>query len=306
MVTEKRILTEISLMNDAAFKAFFRSRKARGLVSTFLSEVTGISKEKFMEAEFVGGELPKQIITEKGKTADVLIILNNRQFVILEANTSLTNTLLQKNLSYATSVYSEATRIKETEYPRVTLVNMDLFNRHHTTDAIIEYQMQDKKERYYLRDSLIIYDIVLENLKLPGYTNIVLKKFGTFLTTESLKELEQLSRGDKEYMDAFQKIEDLARDEDFIGYYDYEERRKWEEDSLKREMKEEGRAEGRAEGFAEGRFEGLAEGRAKGLGEGRAEAQKEIIQKMHKNGMSSSDIAKLLEVDKGDIEKILE
>lgn len=84
-----------------------------------------------------------------------------------------------------------------------------------------------------------------------------------------------------EYMEAFKKIDDLARDEEFIGYYDYEEAKEREYASLSAEMKEEG------------------------LEEGRAEERKAVICKMHKNGMSISDISSILEIDEVEIENLL-
>ena len=42
---------EIDILNDIWFKSLFRSVEARGMFSRFLSALTGISKEHFLNAE---------------------------------------------------------------------------------------------------------------------------------------------------------------------------------------------------------------------------------------------------------------
>ena len=57
----------LDILNDACFKTFFRSIEARGMFSRFLSALTGISKEALLNAKYVGGELTKSKLTERGK-----------------------------------------------------------------------------------------------------------------------------------------------------------------------------------------------------------------------------------------------
>ena len=52
-------------MNDAVAKAFLRSKEARMIVASFLSEVTGIDKSVLMNATYTGGEIPKRRNYEK-------------------------------------------------------------------------------------------------------------------------------------------------------------------------------------------------------------------------------------------------
>lgn len=70
MTVENIKTQEINLMNDCLFKALFRSIEAREVVASFLSSVTGIEKEKLINAEYVGGEVPKRRLTEKGKISE--------------------------------------------------------------------------------------------------------------------------------------------------------------------------------------------------------------------------------------------
>ena len=75
------------------------------------------------------------------------------------------------------------------------------------------------------------------------------------------------------------------------------------------EGKERGLEEGKAEGLAKGRAKGRAEGRAEGRKEGRKEGrvkQKEIIMNLYKMHMKIEDISKAVNLNKEEIEKIIQ
>ena len=58
---------KINMYNDKLFKAFFTSVEARGMVSSFLSAITGIEKEKFVNATYTSG-LEPTTMTKKEKS----------------------------------------------------------------------------------------------------------------------------------------------------------------------------------------------------------------------------------------------
>ena len=68
---------------------------------------------------------------------------------------------------------------------------------------------------------------------------------------------------------------------------------------------ERGHAAGLAEGEAKGHAAGLAEGRAAGLAEGELRAKESLIIKCHCNHMPVADIAKLFEIDKEEVNRII-
>ncbi len=72
------------------------------------------------------------------------------------------------------------------------------------------------------------------------------------------------------------------------------------------EGRAEGLAEGRAEGLAEGRAEGLVKGRAEGRAEGRVEGKAEVVINMLKNGADLEFVAKMCNLSKDEIEKIID
>ena len=52
MSTDNKIkITKINIMNDHLFKSLFRSIEARGMISSFLSSLTGIDKKVLMKTK---------------------------------------------------------------------------------------------------------------------------------------------------------------------------------------------------------------------------------------------------------------
>lgn len=101
----------LDILNDVCSKALFRSVEARGMFSRFLSVVTGISKEYFLNVEYIGGELTKTILTERGKVADIIVKLDENDKCVVEMNKYDPGDIFEKNASYAFSLFNESTKI---------------------------------------------------------------------------------------------------------------------------------------------------------------------------------------------------
>ena len=225
MVDEKMTgRDEIDILNDICFTSLFRSVEARGMVSRFLSALTGISKERFLNAEYVGEELTKKKLTERGKIADIIIKLDEEdETCIVEMNKYDTGDIIEKNLSYAFSVFNESTKKGIRKWPKVILINIDNFNRFNADEPIIELEMRDTKNKYNI-DIVKVYHIVLENFDNLNYNiDKEITKFVEFIKTSKFSDLEKISKGDNDYMAGYRKVEDLSTDPEFIGYYDYEQ-----------------------------------------------------------------------------------
>ena len=216
----------LNLLNDAMFKALFRSIEARGVVSEVISNLTGIDKEILMKADYQGGELPKKKITEKGKISDVIIKIDNNNKIIVEMNQNYTNNIFNKNISYAFSVASETIlkdRIKNKyEYPRVILISFDNFDRFNTKKGVVCCRIQDE-EGHIETDQYTSYHILLDKKVNREYNNIEVEKLVNFLNQKDIEGLKSKYEGDEEYMSCIRKVEELSTDPNFVGYYDLEE-----------------------------------------------------------------------------------
>ena len=110
---------------------------------------------------------------------------------------------------------------------------------------------------------------------------------------QKVMEAEKVFLADPDCITAYEQHEKYLRD--MAAMKEYDEEVGWER----------GHAAGLAEGEAKGRAAGLTEGRATGLAEGELRAKESLIIKCHRNHMPVSDIAKLLEIDEEEVNRII-
>ena len=236
---------KIDVMNDALAKALLRSEEAREVVATFISKVAGIDKELLINANFVGGEIPKKKIYEKNKESDVMVLIDENHRIIVEINRNSTNYIFDKNSSYAMASIIEMTRPRNTRFPTVILINLDNFNKYHTKLPVLTFVPRDEEGNIETNLYKSIH-IILENIVNQEYTiDNEIVKFAKLLRAKSIEELEKEFKEDDNYMKAVNKIEELLMDPNFAGAYDIEERRAFDMEDMRLTGKDEGIAEGK-------------------------------------------------------------
>lgn len=221
------------MLNDALFKALFRSIEARDMVSSFISSITDIPKDDLMRAEYQGGELPKKILKEKGKTSDIIIKIDDGNKIILELNQYYSNKIFEKNISYAFSIASETILSGTKKYPRVILINFDNFNYFKTNESILNFKLRDEYGHIETNQYHSIH-LILENIVNSKYNKVKeVKKLAKLLKITNIEEMEDEFKGDEAYMACVRRVEELSTDPNFVGYYDIEEARKQETEDIK-------------------------------------------------------------------------
>ena len=245
-------LKKVNVMNDAVAKAFLRSKEARMIVASFLSEVTGIDKSVLMNATYTGGEIPKRRNYEKNKESDVMILIDELNRIIIEVNQFNTENLYRKNTEYAMASILEMTKRKSKrdgkgniQYPKVILVSLDNFNSFHTKRPILTFLPRDE-EGHIENDLYQSIHIILDNAVNNEYNKDIPEeviKFAKLLKAKSIDELVEEFEGDEEYMEAVGKLEELVMDPDFAGAYDKGAKTEW----LLEDMRLTGRNEGKTE-----------------------------------------------------------
>ena len=272
---------EINLMNDALAKSIIRSKEAREEVIGFLSGITHIPKRKFKNALFVGGEIPKNNKTEKGKISDVMCILKD-VIIIIEINDSYYQNLFPKNSLYSYATLVSATPVNTKVYKKVILVNIDSFNHFKVKEPIIPFGTKcEELEEHNLYTS---YHVILENITNTNYNiDKEVRKFGEFLSLQlSIEELKEKYREDGKYMNIVEKVEKFMRDNNLVQYYDLEASHEYEiKDSY-------------ATGKNEGRKEGLKT-RSAGIGKNLLNDHLDIDKIMKYTGLTKQEIMKLQE-----------
>jgi predicted transposase/invertase (TIGR01784 family) len=281
----KTSLQNVNLLNDAMFKALFRSVEAREMVSKFLNAITGIPVNDLMNASYQGGELPKKNIKEKGKTSDIIIRIENDKHIILECNQHYSDNIFEKNTSYLFSIASEKIKINTKRYPVVILVNIDNFNFYKTRKPILHFQARDE-EGIIEHDLYNSFHIILENIGNTKYNiDTEIKKVSELLKMTQIREMKEKFKGDESYMAAIRKVEDLSTDPNFIGYYDIEEARRQDLEDMKNT--------------------GIRIGMERGVEKGITNEKIEIAKKMMDKNMSIEDIIELTSLSKEEIEKLM-
>ena len=253
-------LKKVNVMNDAVAKAFLRSKEARMIVASFLSEVTGIDKSVLMNATYTGGEIPKRRNYEKNKESDVMILIDELNRIIIEVNQFKTENLYRKNTEYAMASILEMTKRKSKrdgkgniQYPKVILVSLDNFNSFHTKRPILTFLPRDE-EGHIENDLYQSIHIILDNAVNNEYNKDIPEeviKFAKLLKAKSIDELVEEFEGDEEYMEAVGKLEELVMDPDFAGAYDKGAKTEW----LLEDMRLTGMHEGEAIGISKRNIE---------------------------------------------------
>ena len=218
------------MLNDAMFKSVIRSKEARPIVNNFLHFLTNIQMDKLETATYMGGEITKSHMNEKGKISDVIIKIENCK-IILEMNQTDTKDIFDKNTSYAFALSRISTHVKENR-KRVILINFDGFNRFKTDEPILVFRLQDK-DGHIESELYLSFHLILENAKKNKY-NIpkeVQEFMDFFQKYESIEELKEKYKGKEKFKGMVKKVEELTQDEDFLIYYDLEEKHKHEKQS---------------------------------------------------------------------------
>ena len=291
IVVQTTELKEVNMLNDALFKALFRSVEAREMVVDFLSELIGIKKEVLEQADYQGGEIPKKIMTERNKTADMIIKIEDSNRIILEMNQYLSQKMYERNTSYAFSVASETIISGSKKYPKVILINFDNFNYYKTERGILNFKLRDEEGHIETEQYQSIH-LILENIIDKKYNKSdEIKKMVKLLRCKTVEEMEEKFKGDDIYMAAIRKVSELSMDPNFVGYYDIEEAHRQQLEDMEKT----------------GYNKGIEEGMERGIEKGKIENQKEVAKAMYQKkipldvisectGLSIEEVQSLLNV----------
>ena len=161
-------------------------------------------------------------------------------------------------------------------------------------------------KKYNGKSQKILYNLQkLEKKHYNGDKLSKLEKALLILKLDKISDLEEISKGDENLMEAVEKIKEATFDINTIGLYDAEKDRKWKEEAKLayrekigvqkgRELgREEGIELGREEGIELGREEGIELGREEGRQEGLQEGQASIITTMLNNGIKPKNIVEM-------------
>ena len=169
----------------------------------------------------------------------------------------------KKSVSYLTRLFSDQLEVGESydQAKKVISLNFMEGNYHFNNFQLInDYGFVNKLNYGRIKDECLeMYLVRLDLVKEMVYTEKEERfiKWLKLIKAEGMKEMEEISKEDKNMEQALRFMERFVNDEEVRGIYD-------KINDVERDAKERGLAEGLAEGKAKGLAEGLAEGLIQG------------------------------------------
>ena len=222
------------------------------LVSSF----TNISKESIKgRIRVQNSEHKLSNAKERKKTSD-LIIKVDKMLANFEMNNRYFDGLFIRNEAYLGKIEGESLNVSE-DYSSMNSflqVNFNNFSYFKVKSPILKFYYADMKNRIIETGKVKKYHISLPKLEKKYYNGDKLSKLEKallILKLDKIKDLEEISKGDNDLMEAVERIKDATFDINTIGLYDAELDRKWKEEAkiayYNKLARKDGREEGREE-----------------------------------------------------------
>lgn len=238
--------------NDSMFKAIFCNEKNKDLLERLIESSIN---EKVKVDKPTMQEIVKTNIYVKNKTLYIITeSLDKKQKYNIELNVNYYDGLNNRNAAYIFSKYSEDVKVAD-DYS-----NMNKFIQINLTsglpkdrNVINEYKLIDTSTDNFFIDNLIIYEINLDKIKETCYNDSRYKLFTALCCDRD--ELHKLCKGDKVLEKLESEVIRLNKDPKFIEFLSAEEDARKTHNTLMKNAKEEGLAEGYAGGSKETKIE---------------------------------------------------
>ena len=279
------------------------------LVSSF----TNIPKEKIKgRIRVQNSEHKLSNAKERKKTSD-LIIKVDKMLANFEMNNRYFDGLFIRNEAYLGKIEGESLNVSE-DYSNMNSflqVNFNNFSHFKVKSPILKFYYTDMKNRIIETGKVKKYHISLPKLKKKYYNGDKLTKLEKallILSIDKIKDLDEISKGDDDLMEAAKRIKEATFDINTIGLYDAEERRR-QEDAMYLAYREKiatrrGYRNGRKAGVEHGYSQGFSQGISQGISQGVEQERNSIINAMLSKGLSYDTIAEITNISNQDIKRM--
>mgnify|MGYP004527610215 CR=1 FL=1 len=275
------------------------------LVSSF----TNIPKEKIKgRIRIQNSEHKLSNAKERKKTSD-LIIKVDKMLANFEMNNRYFDGLFIRNEAYLGKIEGESLNVSE-DYSNMNSflqVNFNNFSHFKVKSPILKFYYADMKNRIIETGKVKKYHISLPKLKKKYYNGDKLTKLEKallILSIDKIKDLDEISRGDDDLMEAAKRIKEATFDINTIGLYDVEERRR-QEDAMYLAYREKiATRRGYRNGRKAGVEHGYSQGFSQGFSQGAEQERNSIINAMLSKGLSYDTIAEITNISNQDIKRM--
>ena len=281
---------------DLVFKRVYGSEDNNIAMKVLIKEVLNITPKKIT---ILNSELIGTPYVDKKVYVDLIVELEDKTKVIIEVNTEVDTPLQDRNLFYMCRIMARDLRPGQhyDEFNKHILVDIDFSGKHEK--PIMDYKLIDEKTGKIFSEKLQIITIDIPYYSKKCYTNredvsklTRLEKFLGLFNIDDRKLAWEVSRGDKDMEEIYNKIKECNLDDEILGAYDGE----WHRQELERL----GKIRAEKEGFENGYDKGIE----KGLEQGKLENSKEIVKNMLKENIDIELISKITGMSIEDIKKI--
>ena len=279
------------------------------LVSSF----TNIPKEKIKgRIRIQNSEHKLSNAKERKKTSD-LIIQIDKMLANFEMNNRYFDGLFIRNEAYLGKIEGESLNVSE-DYSSMNSflqVNFNNFSHFKVKSPILKFYYTDMKNRIIETGKVKKYHISLPKLKKKYYNGDKLTKLEKallILGIDKIEDLDKISKGDDDLMEAAKRIKEATFDINTIGLYDAEERRR-QEDAMYLAYREKiatrrGYRNGRKAGVEHGYSQGFSQGISQGISQGVEQERNSIINAMLSKGLSYDTIAEITNISNQNIKRM--
>ena len=219
---------------DTMFKIVMISCKS--YLTFLISEFININESDLVKKIIIqNNELPLSNVKERKKISDFIAKVD-KSLINFEMNSEYFDGLLIRNQAYLGKIEGESLNVSEdySNMQRFLQVNFNDFIHFKSDSPILEFVYTDKVNGEIETENLKKYHISLPKLEKKYYNGDKLNKLEKallILKLDKIKDLEEISKGDDDLMEAVERIKDATFDINTIGLYDAELDRKWKEEA---------------------------------------------------------------------------
>jgi len=200
------------LNNDLIFKTIFSEEKA---TKRLLEETLGLKVDKIYSSNT---ELNVETIKEKRKILD-LIVETDKGIINIEVNNDYNQGLKNRNFLYFCKLIGSSVNKNDSYINIINHIQLNLtwnLQRYIKNDISniekLTYEVMEKTLDFSLSDYFKIYMYNMDYYKNKCYNK---NKFIKLLASESIEEMERISKGDKLMEEITNKVKRLNLDEEF-------------------------------------------------------------------------------------------
>ncbi len=215
---------QIPITSDTAFKNVMKHE--RQYINKIMTELIGLPLSSITSAVFVDNITPVPIKNNKVMVVDLLLEVNENNFINIEANSYSGDTLI-KNASYVYRLILDK-QIKGEKYTiiNVNQLNFDAYHFKFNKKIINVFTTREENTNEYLPNMPRFIHIALDNLEKNTYNEAIsdwLFRALKLMKSTSIKLSKEIAGDDEILRSVAKYMEDFSKDGYSLIYYDEEE-----------------------------------------------------------------------------------